>query len=40
MDKDIQSQLDRAKELLQELESACNIDLQAKEVSVKTKNLT
>jgi len=40
MDKDIQSQLDRAKELLQELESACNIDLQAKEVSGKTKNLT
>jgi hypothetical protein len=40
MDQDIQSQLDRAKELLQELESTCNIDLQAKEVSGKTKNLT
>jgi hypothetical protein len=40
MDQDIQSQLDRAKELLQELESACNTDLQAKDVSGKTKNLS
>ena len=40
MDQDIQSQLDRAKELLQELENACKNDLQAKNVSGKTKNLT
>jgi len=40
MDQDIQSQLDRAKELLQELERACNNDLQAKNVSGKTKNLS
>lgn len=40
MDQDIQSQLDRAKELLQELEKACDDDLQAKNVSGKTKNLS
>jgi hypothetical protein len=40
MDQDIQSQLDRAKELLQELEKACDSDLQAKNVSGKTKNLS
>lgn len=40
MDQDIQSQLNRAKELLQELENACNTDLQAKDVSGKTKNLS
>ena len=40
MDQDIQSQLSRAKELLRELESACNNDLQAKNVSGKTKNLS
>lgn len=40
MDQDIQSQLDRAKELLQELENACNTDLQAQDVSGKTKNLS
>jgi len=40
MDQDIQSQLDRAKELLQDLEKACNDDLQAKNVSGKTKNLS
>lgn len=40
MDQDIQSQLDRAKELLQELESACNSDLRAKDISGKTKNLS
>ena len=40
MNKDIQSQLDRAKELLRELEGACNADLQAKNVSGKTKNLS
>lgn len=40
MNQDIQSQLDRAKELLQELEKACNYDLQAKDVSGKTKNLS
>lgn len=39
MDKDIQSQLDRAKELLQDLNTALNADLQAQEVSGKTKNL-
>jgi len=39
MDQNIQSQLDRAKELLQELESACDNDLQGKNVSEKTKNL-
>jgi len=40
MDQDFQSQLNRAKELLQELENACNTDLQAKDVSGKTKNLS
>lgn len=40
MDQDIQSQIDRANELLQELEKACNNDLQAKNVSGKTKNLS
>jgi len=40
MDADIQSQLDRAKELLQELKKACNADLQAKNVSGNTKNLS
>ena len=40
MDKDIQSQLDRAKELLQELKKACDNDLQTKNVSGKTKNLS
>src|SRR3989338_10412974 len=40
MDQDIQSQLERARELLQDLEAACNNDLQAKNVSGKTKNLS
>ncbi len=40
MDQDIRSQLDRAKELLQELERACNNELQTKNVSGKTKNLS
>jgi len=40
MDQDIESQLDRAKELLQELEIACNNDLRTKDVSGKTKNLS
>jgi len=40
MDQDIRSQLDRAKKLIQELEEACNLDLQAKNVSGETKNLT
>ena len=40
MDQDIQSQLDRAKELLQALEKACDDDLRAKDVSGKTKNLS
>ncbi len=40
MDQDIQSQIDRAKELLHELEEACNDDLQSKNISGKTKNLT
>lgn len=40
MNKDIRSQLERAKELLQELENSCDNDLQAKNVSEKTKNLS
>ena len=40
MDHDIQSQLDRAKELLKELEKACADDLTAKNVSGKTRNLS
>lgn len=40
MEKSIQSQLDRAKELLQELEKSCNVDLESQNVSEKTKNLT
>lgn len=40
MDQDIQSQLDRSRELLQELESSCKVDLQVKDVSGKTKNLS
>lgn len=40
MDQDLQFQIDRAKELLQELENACNTDLQAKDVSGKTRNLS
>lgn len=39
MDQDIQSQLDRARELLKDLEKTCNDDLKAKDVSGKTKNL-
>lgn len=40
MNQDIQSQLDRAKKLMRGLEEACNLDLQAKNVSGETKNLT
>lgn len=40
MDQDIQSQLNRAKELLQELENSCNNDLNLQNISEKTKNLT
>jgi len=40
MDQDIQSQLDRAKELLQELEKACDNDLRTENVSGRTKNLS
>ena len=40
MDQDIESQMDRAKELLQELTESCNSDLHNKTVSDKTKNLT
>lgn len=40
MHSDIQSQIDRAKELLGELEKACNTDLLSKKVSDKTKNLS
>lgn len=40
MDQDFQSQLDRAKELLHELEEACNDDLRAKNVSGRTKELS
>lgn len=39
MDKDIESQLDRAKKLLRDLEISCNNDLQNKKVSEETKNL-
>ena len=40
MDQDIQSQLDRAKELLQELKNSCGTDLNSQNISEKTKNLT
>lgn len=40
MDQDFQSQIDRANELLKELEEACNDDLKAQNVSGKTKNLS
>ncbi len=40
MDKDTKSQIERAKELLQELEKSCNNDLSSQNVSEKTKNLT
>ena len=40
MDKDIASQIERAKELFQELENSCNSDLASQKVSDKTKNLT
>jgi len=40
MNQDIKSQLDRAKELLQDLKEACNNDLRSKEVSAKTRNLS
>jgi len=40
MDQDIKSQIERAKELLKELEESYNSDLQTKSISEKTKNLT
>jgi len=40
MNQDIQSQIDRAEELLQELENSCNTDLNSQNISDKTKNLT
>ena len=40
MDPDIQAQLDRAKELMQELRNACMVDLQTNNISGRTKNLT
>ena len=40
MDKDIKFQIERAKELFQELENSCNSDLASQKVSDKTKNLT
>ena len=40
IDGDFQSQLARAKELLQEFSNSCNVDLHAKDVSGKTKNLS
>lgn len=40
MDEDIKLQLDRAKELLQDLENTCRAELQAKMVSGKTRNLS
>lgn len=39
MDQDFQSQINRAKELLQELESSCDNDLESQSISGKTKNL-
>ena len=40
MDQDFQSQIDRAKELLKELENSCDNDLETQRISGKTKNLT
>jgi len=40
IDKDIKSQIERAKELLKELEESCKADLQSDTVSAKTENLT
>lgn len=40
MDQDIKSQIIRAKELLNELEKSCVVDLEGKVVSERTKNLT
>lgn len=40
MDKDIKSQIERAKELLNELKKSCNSDIATKSISGKTKNLT
>lgn len=40
MDDNIQSQIDRAKELLRELEKTCKDDLVAKNVSGKTRNIS
>lgn len=40
MNQDFQSQIDRAKELLKELEEVCNDDLKTQNVSGKTKNLS
>lgn len=40
LDKDIESQIDRAKELLEELKACAKKDLAKKAVSTKTRNLT
>ncbi len=40
MNQDIKSQIDRAKELLEELKESCKLDLRNKIVSNRTKNLT
>jgi len=40
MNADIKSQIDRAKELLSDLQESANNDLNKKEVSDKTKKLT
>jgi len=40
LDKDIESQIDRAKELLEELKASAKKDLAKKAVSRKTRNLT
>ena len=40
MNSDIQSQLDRAKELKKELDECSNIDLKSKTISYKTRNIT
>ncbi len=39
MDENIQSQLNRAKSLFQDLEKSCNNDLRNKKISEETKNL-
>jgi hypothetical protein len=40
MDQDAKSQIERAEELLHDLEVSCNSDLNSQKVSEKTRNLT